>query len=73
MMRVDIELKTGWDDCETCGSYDWENVVVRVGDKVVLDHRGDSHMGGKMWYEWKDAVREILTALEIEVEWKEEF
>lgn len=76
MSDVKITGSQGWGTCEDCGSYDWETFTVEVDGVVVLSHDGDSHLGGGVWHEWEDAVREILTAMghavEIEIESKGE-
>lgn len=68
-MKVQIFTTEGSGHCDDCGYYSWETAKVLVdGDKLVLDHTGDDHLGGGRWYDWQDAVREILTALGHEVE-----
>lgn len=67
-MKVKVIVDSGWSDCEECGSYDFEHVVVEKDGEVVLDHYGDSHLAGDMWYNWTDAVKEILTSLGVDVE-----
>lgn len=69
--KIKIVNKHGYDDCEDCGSYDWEDVNVYLNGNLVLWHTGDNHLGGGVWYEWKDAVSTILTALGYEVDYEE--
>lgn len=63
MSDIKITGTQGWDDCETCGSYDWEKFTVTVDGREVLNHAGDSHLGGGTWYSWEAAVSDILGAL----------
>lgn len=75
MAEIIIRVSEGYDTCEDCGMYDYEEVKVSYGDdpdSIIMEHTGDSHLGGGMWYDWKDAVREVLTALGHDVQIIEE-
>ncbi len=63
MATVKITTREGYSDCECCGSYEWEEASVKVDGREVLDHRGDTHLGGGCWHNWDDAVRAILEAM----------
>lgn len=63
MSKITIAGSNGYDECDCCGSFEWETYIVKVDGEVVLDHTGDTHMGGGVWYCWEEAVRDILTAM----------
>lgn len=63
MSHIKITGSSGWGECDDCGSYDWEDFKVTVDGKEVLHHEGDGHMGGGIWYDWRYAVTDILTAM----------
>ena len=63
MADVKITTREGWSICDCCGSYEWEEVSVKVNGREVLDHGGDTHLGGDMWHDWDAAVRAILEAM----------
>ncbi len=68
MPKVEIFVNEGYGDCDDCGTYMWEEIkVLKDDEELVLEHRGDDHLGGGVWYEWQPAVAEILTALGFEV------
>ena len=68
MSKITIHIDRGDDECDDCGFYEWETARVEQDGKVILSHDGDTHLGGGVWHEWEDAVRDILTALGHEVE-----
>lgn len=64
MPTIEIFPEYGYGECDDCGHYSFERVkVLKDGEHLILDHAGDSHLGGGEWLNWEDAVREILTAL----------
>lgn len=66
--KIKIVGKRGWSDCEDCGSYTYEDFDVFVEDKLLLQHSGDSHLGGGEWNTWEDALNEILPVLNYSLE-----
>lgn len=69
MSKITIEVESGWDSCEDCGSYGWEDIVVKQDGVELLHHLGDDHLGGGMWeYDWIKAIKEILESLSYDVE-----
>lgn len=68
-MKLQLFFSEGGGDCDDCGSYSWERVqVLADGERLVLDHLGDDHLGGGLWHEPRDALRDVLEALGHEVE-----
>jgi hypothetical protein len=63
MALIKITTREGYSHCECCGSYDWEEASVQLNGREILDHRGDTHMGGGCWHEWDTAVKSILEAM----------
>lgn len=63
MAAIRIEMQQGWSDCDCCGSYSWEKAVVMKDGETILEHRGDTHMGGGEWSEWDHALKAILPLL----------
>ena len=61
--NVLITGQEGCDECDDCGSFDWQHYIVAIDGRVILDHMGDGHMGGNVWYGWENAVSDILTAM----------
>lgn len=45
---IKVVTRSGWSDCDCCGSYDWEDVTVEVDGKVY-DYCQDNHLGGSYW------------------------
>ena len=70
---VRVEMRQGWGDCDCCGAYSWQRATVTKDGEPILEHGGDTHMGGNEWNEWDDALRAILPALGFEVEIDDEY
>ncbi len=72
MADIVIRHSSGWGECDDCGSYDWEAVTVERDGQKLFFHAGDGHLGGGTWYDWREPVRAILTALGHSVEFIDE-
>lgn len=70
--KVKIEYSSGWGDCECCGSYSWEKAIVTLNGREVLNHTGDTHLGGGVWVEWSESLSAILPALGFDIEIEED-
>lgn len=46
---IKVTTRSGWSDCDCCGSYDWEDVTIEFDGKVH-EYNQDNHLGGRYWY-----------------------
>lgn len=68
MPKIVIEAVEIWEECDCCGSYDTQDIKVTLDDKLILEHSGDSHLQGGVWYDWSHALKPVLESLGYEVE-----
>lgn len=68
-MEVRIAYTSGYEDCEDCGFYEWDQLRVEKDGEVVLDIGGDTHLGGPLVERSSPAevVARVLGALGISV------
>lgn len=45
---IKVTTRSGWSDCDCCGSYDWEDVTIEF-DGEVYGYYQDNHLGGSYW------------------------
>lgn len=63
MTEITIEIEDGWEECETCGMWEWLDIVVRSD---VREYRtgGDTHMGnGTMLYDLEKKFQAIVNGV----------
>lgn len=68
MANIKVTTREGWSDCECCGSYEWEEVSVIMDGREILEHSGDTHLGGNCWHDWDQALKAVLEAIGHKVE-----